>query len=63
MAILLDSDGSLTDESLEEVKIHLTADEEETWGSERILLPKNVSTGASNVLTHALTSHITNVNN
>ena len=42
MATLLDSDASLTDESLEEMEVHIS--DEDSPRTERILLPRNVST-------------------
>ena len=42
MATLLDSDASLTDESLEEMEMYLS--DEDSPGTEKILLPRNVST-------------------
>ena len=42
MATLIDSDASLTDESLEEMEIDVL--DEDSPGAERILLPRNVST-------------------
>ena len=42
MATLLDSDASLTDESLEEMEMYLS--DEDSPGTEKILMPRNVST-------------------